>query len=92
MAVDLSCSNEASLRVKKCVVGFMAQSFRVEGWEFCGVRAFKAFGVWLQGPYIGALIIRIGFWGPLKYIYKEPPNSYRHLFRPLYYSTLKDPL
>ena len=51
MAVDLSCSNEASLRVKKCVVGFMAHSScRVEGWEFCGVRAFKLLVFGCKGP------------------------------------------
>ena len=35
---------------------------------------------------VGALMIRIGFWGPVYYNYnKEPPKYYRQLLRPLYY-------
>ena len=31
-------------------------------------------------PNVGALMIRIGFGGPLEYIYsKEPPTKYRSL-------------
>ena len=34
---------------------------------------------------VGALIIRIGFWGPLYYNYdKEPPEYYWYLLRPLH--------
>ena len=41
--------------------------------------------------YIGALIIRIGFWGPLYYNYdKEPPKWHRYLFRRLYYMDRTD--
>ena len=33
-----------------------------------------------------ALIIRIGFWGPLYHIYnKEPQKQYWEFFRPLFY-------
>ena len=38
--------------------------------------------------HVGALIIRIRFWGPLYYNYnKEPPKQYRQLLRPLEQST-----
>ena len=43
----------------------------------------KKFGVF----NIGALIIRIGFWGPLYYIYiiiRNPGNSIGNKFRPLH--------
>ena len=44
----------------------------------------------------GALIIGIGFWGPLYYKYNkyntEPPKLYWYLLSPLYYSTRIDPL
>ena len=49
----------------------------------CVASAFKAL-LWTassclnpKGPDIGALIIRIGFWGPFYYKYnKEPPKQY----------------
>ena len=45
--------------------------FRVEGVGFRGSR-FGASS--LDQPTIGALVIGIGFWGPLYYNSKEPPQ------------------
>ena len=43
----------------------------------------------MRGPAIGALIIRMGFWGILYCNYnKEPLKRCRELFRPLYYPRL----
>ena len=51
---------------------------RVHGRTFMGHLVLKA--------SIGALLIRIGFWGPLYYNYtREPPqNSIGNRLRPLY--------
>ena len=54
----------------------------------CTVYALKPkLQNYLQPPRnsnIGALIFRIGFWGPLHYTYNKgsPPKQYRQLFRP----------
>ena len=84
----------------------MVEGLGVEGLVFIGSRTLRPEDVHPETPRlhdhqvysIGALIIRIGFWGPEYYTYnnepptrkaheqptsQEPPNWYRSLLRPL---------